>query len=112
MIEGIRNGTIRAAAGACGPYCAGIAGALLINYLDGHPILDENGEAPMTNGLNAIFVDSDNVDDFEKYWINSQIFSPEEYQALLYRNNPNVTWKDYQDLIDNYSFESRMAAKG
>jgi ribose transport system substrate-binding protein len=112
VIEGIRNGTIRAAAGACGPYCAGIAGALLINYLDGHAILDENGEAPMTNGLNAIFVDADNVDDFEENWITNQAFSPEEYQALLYRNNPDVTWQDYMDLINNYNFESRMAAKG
>lgn len=111
VISGIRNGTIAAAAGACGPYCAGLAGALLINYLDGHPILDENGEAPMTNGLNAIFVDPSNVDDYEENWINNQAFTPEEYQALLYRNNPDVTWKDYTDLIDNYSFESRMAAK-
>lgn len=111
VIAGIRNGTIRAAAGACGPYCAGIAGALLVNYLDGHPILDENGQAPMTNGINAIFVDSENVDDYEENWITNQAFSPEEYQALLYRNNPNVTWKDYQELIDNYNFESRMAAK-
>lgn len=111
VIAGIRNGTIRAAAGACGPYCAGIAGALLVNYLDGHPVLDENGQAPMTNGLNAIFVDSTNVDDFEEYWINNQIFSPEVYQNLLYRNNPDVTWQDYLDLIDNYSFESCMAGK-
>ena len=111
VIEGIRSGTIAAAAGACGPYCAGIAGALLINYLDGYPILDENGEAPMTNGIQAIFVDSENVDDYEEYWINNQIFSAEDYQNLLYRCNPDVTWQDYVDMIEGYTFDNMMAGK-
>ena len=112
VIAGVRDGTFAAANGAAGPYCAGIAGALLINYLDGHPILDENGQAPMSNGIMTITVTAENVDDFEANWITSQAFSAEEYQSLLYRNNPDVSWSDYEDLINNYNFESRMAAKG
>ncbi|NCB62364.1 MAG: sugar ABC transporter substrate-binding protein [Clostridia bacterium] len=112
VIAGVRDGTFAAANGAAGPYCAGIAGALLINYLDGHPILDENGQAPMSNGIMTITVTAENVDDYDQYWIQNQAFTPEEYQALLYRNNPDVTWKDYEDLINNYNFESRMATKG
>lgn len=111
VIQGIRDGTIAAANGACGPYCAGIAGALLVNYLDGHPILDENGEAPMTNGLKAVTVTSENVDDYEEYWINNQIFSPEDYQNLLYRYNPEVTWQDYVDMIEGYTFDNMLAQR-
>lgn len=110
-ITGIRKGTVAAANGAAGCYCGGIAAALLINYLDGHPILDENGQAPASNAIEFIMVSVDNVDEYEENWITNQIFTPEEYQALLYRYNPDVTWKDYEDLIANYTFEGRMATK-
>ena len=36
---------------------------------------------------------------------------PEEIQSLLYRYNPDVTWADYEDMINNYNFESRMESK-
>ena len=35
----------------------------------------------------------------------------EELQNLLYRYNPDVTWADYEDMINNYNFESRMESK-
>ena len=111
VISGIRDGYVVAAKGAAGPYCGGLAAALLVNYLDGHPVLDENGQAPMTNTLPFIDVDADNVDDFETYWIENQIFTPEDYQNLLYRYNPDVTWQDYLDVIANYTFENMIAGK-
>ncbi len=111
VIAGLRDGTFAAANGAAGPYCAGIAAALLVNYLDGHPILDENGQAPMSNGIMSITVTAKNVDNFDKYWIQGQVFTPEQYKSLLYRNNPNVTWKDYETLIKNYNYDSVMATK-
>jgi len=111
VIAGLRDGTFAAANGAAGPYCAGIAAALLVNYLDGHPVLDENGVAPMSNGIMTITVTADNVDNFEKYWMQSQIFSVDDYKSLLYRYNPNVTWKDYEDLINNYNYDTMVAKK-
>ena len=56
-------------------------------------------------------IDKDNVEDFEENWINNEIFTPEEIQSLLYRYNPDVTWADYEDMINNYNFESRMESK-
>ena len=112
VIQGIKDGTIAAATGAAGPYCGTFASLLLINYLDGHPILDENGKAPATKGIKAIMITKDNVDSFEENWINNEIFSQEELQSLLYRYNENVTWADYQKMIDEYNYENRMAAKG
>lgn len=109
VIKAIKNGTISAANGAAGPYCAGIAAALLVNYLDGHPILDENNQAPCSNGIMTVTVTSKNVDDYNKYWIEKQIFTPDQYKSLLYRYNPKVTWKDYQTLISNYTFDNMVA---
>jgi ribose transport system substrate-binding protein len=109
VITALRNGKFIAANGMNGPLCGGIAAMLLVNYLDGHPILDENGEAPMSDGLGTIYVTIENVDDYEAYWIKTHPFSPEEYKNLCWRYNPNVTWQDYVDLIENYSFETRMA---
>ena len=111
VIQGIKDGKISAATGAAGTYCGTFAALLLINYLDGHPILDENGKAPATKGVKTIMITKDNVDDFEEYWINNEIFSEEELQSLLYKYNENVTWADYQKMIDEYNFENRMAAK-
>jgi ribose transport system substrate-binding protein len=109
VITAIREGKILAATGGISQYCAGITATLLMNYLDGHPMLDENGQAPMTDGLNTVFVTTQNVDDFETHWINGHPFTQEEIRNLCWRYNPNVTWQDYVDLIENYSFETRMA---
>ena len=65
----------------------------------------------MTNGIKAITVTSENVDEYEEYWLNNQIFTPEDYQNLLYRYNPEVTWQDYLDLIEGYTFENMVALR-
>jgi ribose transport system substrate-binding protein len=109
VIKAIREGKIVAANGGAAEYCTVIAAMLLINYLDGHPILDENGQAPMTDSMRTVFVTSERVDDYEKHWINNYAFSPEEFKNLCWRYNLNVSWQDYVNLIENYSFESRMA---
>jgi ribose transport system substrate-binding protein len=111
VIQGIKDGKISAATGAAGTYCGTFAALLLINYLDGHPILDENGKAPATKGVKTIMITKDNVEDFEEYWINNEIFTQEELQSLLYKYNENVTWADYEKMIEEYNFESRMATK-
>ena len=110
VLKAIKAGDVVEANGAAGPYCAGIAGTLLLNYLDGHPILDENGQAPMSNGLKFVTVTKDNADDFEKYWLGNHPFTPDDYKNLCYRYNPNVTWQDYQNLLDNYNYDTRVAA--
>jgi ribose transport system substrate-binding protein len=109
VIKALKAGDVIEANGAAGPYCAGIAAMLMVNYLDGHQIKDENGQIPMSNGLKFITVTKDNADEFEKYWLNGHPFTPEDYKKLLYRFNPNVTWKDYQDLLDSYNYDNRIA---
>jgi ribose transport system substrate-binding protein len=111
VIQAIKDGKIIAATGAAGTYCGTFAALLLINYLDGHPILDENGKAPATKGVKTIMITKDNVEDFEEYWINNEIFTEEELQSLLYKYNENVTWADYEKMIEEYNFENRMATK-
>jgi ribose transport system substrate-binding protein len=109
VLKAIREDKILAANGGAAEYCMAFAAMLLVNYLDGHPILDENGQAPMTDGLKTVYVTRDNLDAYEAHWINSYAFSPEEFKKLCWRYNPDVTWKDYVDMIENYSFETRIA---
>lgn len=110
VLQGIRDGKIIAANGAVGNYCGTFAALLLINALDGHPILDENGQAPVETNFHAITVDTSNVDQFEELWINNEIFSEDELKNLVYAYNDQVTWQDYVDFIEGYDFESRVAA--
>jgi ribose transport system substrate-binding protein len=112
VVEAMKKGKIIAANGAAGPYCAGIAAPLLVNYLDGHPILDENGNAPMSDQLSFIMVTAETADDYEKYWLKRHPFLEEEYRNLCYRYNPDVTWQDYVNLIESYSFENRVEVLG
>lgn len=110
VLVAIKDGDVIEANGAAGPYCAGIAATLMLNYLDGHPIKDENGQAPMSNGVKFVTVTKDNADDFEQYWLNGHPFTPDDYKNLCYRYNPEVTWQDYVDLLENYNYENRVAA--
>ncbi len=88
--------------GAGNDLAAGIAVALLVNKLDGHPIVDENGKAPELKTIPFI-VNKDNVDDFISIFFTegSHPFTPEFLKTLLWRSNPDVSYKTFTDLMAN-----------
>lgn len=109
LLTMVRDGSLEGDGGA-GIVCT-LTSALIQNYLDGHPILDENGQAPINTDLVNFLITKDNVDDYEKNFIDENPFSVEGYRKLLWRYNPDVTYKDYQDLINNWSLQSSMDMK-
>ncbi|MDR0813501.1 MAG: sugar ABC transporter substrate-binding protein [Oscillospiraceae bacterium] len=80
-----------------------IATTMIINFLDGHPIKDANGYSPRFSAK-PIKVDGSNVDRYlSVFFSNDQTIKPVNkvmLEGLLWRNNPNVTYQTYLDLID------------
>jgi len=98
--EYIKDGTIRA--GNDGIMLASlIAPTLLINYLDGHPILDEGGKAPHLQ-THPFKVDSSNVDAYMSVFTTEgvQPVTEEMLKNLCYRHNSNVSYQTYVDLMN------------
>ena len=99
-ISYIKDGTIAAATTGNDLVCA-VAAALMINYLDGHQILDENGNPPELKSV-GFLVTTDNVDDYEALFLNSHPFTDEVLQTLVYRYNEDVDYAYIKDFVENH----------
>ena len=99
--EFIKDGTVKA--GGDGLFLASyIAPTLLMNYLDGHAIKDDNDKAPQLE--NAPFkVDAANIDAYISIFCTEGIHPiPDEMlKNLCWRNNPDVTYQTYVDLMNH-----------
>ena len=89
-----------------------IATTMMINFLDGHPVKDENGYAPRFSAK-PIKVDADNVDLYlDIFYSSDPAIKPVNktmLESLLWRNNPDVTYQTYLDLLDNIGELSYIA---
>jgi ABC-type sugar transport system, periplasmic component len=101
----IMDGKVKACTGGESA-CGSLAITLLINKLDGHPILDAAGKAPYFDNLQMFLVTSDNAEKFYNFLtdktVTTKTISDEEYQQLLFRNNPKVDYKYYEDFLTGY----------
>ncbi|MCD8331194.1 MAG: substrate-binding domain-containing protein [Oscillospiraceae bacterium] len=99
-IEYIRDGTIAGA--TSGNELAGaVAVALLINYLDGHQILDDEGNPPELV-MTGFEVNTDNIDDFETLFSDDNgPYTTQRLQTLLARYNSDVSYDTFVDFIEN-----------
>jgi hypothetical protein len=98
--EYIKDGTIKA--GNDGIMLASlIAPTLLINYLDGHKILDADGKAPHLQ-THPFKVDSSNVDAYMSVFTTEGVQPVTEgmLKDLCYRYNSNVSYQTYVDLMN------------
>jgi len=79
-----------------------LAPAMLVNYLDGHPILDPNGK-PAEFKTKPFLVTKDNVDDYVSifYTQGEHPITPDLLKSLVWRYNSNVTYQTYADLISS-----------
>lgn len=109
----IKEGSV--IAGADGLFLASfIAPTLLLNYMDGHAIKDENGKAPEL--LTKPFeVNANNVDAYISIFGTEGIapIADATLKNLCWRYNTNVTYQDYVDLIENgLSLNALLKAHG
>jgi len=84
---------------------------LLENYVMGTPILDENGKVPFITDVAGFFLTPEQVDLYNKFWIDEHCYSAEEMANMCTANNPDFGYQEFIDAIHNYSFEERLKAK-
>ena len=99
-IEYIRSGKIAAATTGNDLVCA-VAAALMINYLDGHQILDADGKAPELKSV-GFKIDAGNVDDYERLFLDNIPFTDTVLKTLVYRYNEDVTYDTFVDFVENH----------
>ena len=51
------------------------------------------------------------VELYDKFWIKSQPFSGEELKQFVVEWNEDVSLQDYEDVLANYSVETRLKQK-
>jgi hypothetical protein len=92
-----------------------IATTMLINFLDGHPIKDENGKSPRYSA-HPFKVDKSNADAYlSVFYSSDQNIKPYPKTVLdnlLWRNNPDVSHQTYLDLINTFDLEHMIEANG
>jgi len=91
-----------------------IAPAMLVNYLDGHPIMDPSGRAAEFKTV-AFLVTKENADDYISIFYTPGVNPVTEdiLKSLVWRFNPDVTYQTYADLIANgLTLEALLKAHG
>ena len=107
----IRDGSVSAATTG-NDLVSAVAAALLINYLDGHPILDKDGKAPELSSV-GFQVNRDNVDDYEALFLNGKPLTETVLRSLVYRYNDKVDYNYIVDFLDHHlTLEALMADQG
>ena len=104
VLDAIREGKVIADGGAV--VCTPLAACLLFNYLDGSPIKDADGNAPIFDTCLNFMITADNVDAFNEHWIQNHPFELEDYKQLMARYNPDVSYDTFAQFIENYSYET------
>jgi hypothetical protein len=79
-----------------------LAPTLLLNWLDGHPILDANGKAPRLQTI-PFEVNQGNADEYIAVFYGDKAHPITEkiLKELCFRYNDKVTYQSYIDLINN-----------
>jgi len=87
----------------------------LINFLDGHPILDPKDGLPAEFRTFAFIVNPENVDDYLSIFFHSDFspITPDIVKSLMWRYNPDVSYQTYADLMANgLTLEMLLASHG
>lgn len=102
LIDGVIDGTISAMNGGQ-HLCGAMVMTMLINYLDGHQILDDNGKPPVIDYFATYSVTQENAEGFKVLYSQDSCFiTEEEFKVLLYRYNPDVSFADYDKFSKDY----------
>lgn len=109
ILAGLENGTVSAANGAHW-INVNFATTLLLNELLGHGLREGDGSAPILVAP-VMALPSEMVELYDKFWIKSQPFSGEELKQFVVAWNEDVTLQDYEDVLANYTVETRLKQK-
>jgi ABC-type sugar transport system substrate-binding protein len=93
-------------------WVSGVYSAIMLqNYLDGVPLKDENGQAPIYDQVGFFNVESQQVDLFKKCFVYQPIYSKSEILQMSGKNNKDFDFEAFVKVIENYTLEDRVAQK-
>ncbi len=107
-LNDLKDGKVEIAQG--GNIATPIGSILLQNFLDGHPLMAENGKAPYFNAQTLFFVNGEQADAYQMYYYDSFPLSEDQVSGLLYRYNSDVTIDSVKDFLDNFTMDALIAA--
>lgn len=85
---------------------------LLQNAINGTPILDADGNKVWIDSLGVFGLENEKqIELYQKYFLDSFYFTPEECANMLIVNNPDFGYDAFVDEAASFSFESRMAQR-
>lgn len=88
-------------------WISGIMAAVAMeNYLIGNPLTDADGNMVFVDDIMPFELTADDYDTFQTTFIDNDFYSTEEIQAMS-----GISYDEFIELIDNYSFEDRVAAQ-
>lgn len=88
--------------------CGSLSALMLQAFLDGNPLKDENGRAPIIDNVGFYPVTSEQVDLYKRFFIQEQPFSVEEILAM---SGSDFDLAAFTKIIEEFTLENRMAAK-
>lgn len=108
-LEYLKNGSIQGLNG--GHWAVNyIAAALLLDAIDGKRIEDKDG-IPGNFLIKPVVVLPETAELYEKCWIDEMPYTYDDVKTLLYRENPNVTYQDFEKFVEGYSIEGVLKNK-
>jgi len=86
--------------------CGMFSAIIMQNYLDGTPLLQEDGK-PIWYDKVAPFPVSDKAYDlYKKFFIEQFAYTPDEIRQMSGANNPEFNYNKFVEIIKDYSLES------
>ncbi len=87
-----------------------MATVALMNYLDGNPLTDADGNMVFVDDILPFQVTADTYEDFKTTFIDNSCYSAEEIQSMNGLYNSEFDYDAFMDVINSYSLEERAAA--
>ena len=87
-----------------------MATVALMNYLDGNPLTDADGNMVFVDNIMPFQVTADTYEEFKATFIDNPCYSAAEIQAMNGKYNPDFNYDAFMNVINNYSLDDRAAA--
>ena len=87
-----------------------MATVALMNYLDGNPLTDADGNMAFVDDIMPFQVTADTYEEFKATFIDNPCYSAAEIQEMNGLYNPEFDYDAFINVIDSYSLEERAAA--
>ena len=87
-----------------------MATVALMNYLDGTPLKDADGNMVFVDNIMPFQITPDTYEEFKTTFIDNKCYSAAEIQAMDGKYNPDFNYDAFMKVINDYSLDERAAA--